>query len=97
MKDSDHSAESLDKPTCDKVMEDMQICIDDWSRQDLDTRAAVVTLVRFSVELAFKFSHTPSDAMQLLSTVAMDNLDTYEKEELIQLLTQSSDQKAIIH
>ena len=97
MKDIDNSLEFLDKPTRDKVMEDMQIFIDDWSRQDLDTRAAVVTLVRFSVELAFKFSHTPSDAMQLRSTIVMDNLDNYEKEELIQLLTQPSDQKATIH
>ena len=97
MKKEINSADSLDKKTCDTVMQDLSICIDDWNRQDLDTRAAVVTLVRFSVELAFKFSHTPSDAMQLLSTIVMDNLDTYEKEELIQLLTQPSDQKATIH
>jgi|TARA_R110002020_G_scaffold17455_3_gene61294 hypothetical protein len=97
MKDNENSLESLDKKTCDQVTHDMQICMDDWSKKDLDTRAAIITLTRFCVELSFKFSHTPYDAMQLLSTVVMDNLESYEHEELIQLLTQSRDQKVTIH
>ena len=47
--------------------------------------------------LSFKFSHTPYDAMQLLSTVVMDNLESYEHEELMQLLIQPRDQKKVIH
>ena len=34
------------KRTCDQVMQDLHMCIDDWSRQDLDTKAAVVTLCK---------------------------------------------------
>ncbi len=85
------------KKTCEQVMHDLHMCIDDWSRQDLDTKAAVVTLARFCVELSFKFSHTPYDAMQLLSTVVMDNIESYEHEELMQLLIQPRDQKKEIH
>ena len=89
--------ESLDKKTCEQVMHDLQMCIDDWSRQDLDTTAAVITLAKFCVEISFKFSHTPYDAMQLLSTIVMDSLESYEHEELIQLLAQPRDQKKVIH
>jgi len=97
MIDKENSLDSLDEKTCDQVMHDLHMCIDDWSRQDLDTKAAVVTLARFCVELSFKFSHTPYDAMQLLSTVVMDNLESYEHEELMQLLIQPRDQKKVIH
>ena len=97
MIDKENSLDSLDEKTCDQVMQDLHMCIDDWSRQDLDTKAAVVTLARFWVELSFKFSHTPYDAMQLLSTVVMDNLESYEHEELMQLLIQPRDQKKVIH
>ena len=97
MIDKENSLDSLDERTCDQVMQDLHMCIDDWSRQDLDTKAAVVTLARFCVELSFKFSHTPYDTMQLLSTVVMDNLESYEHEELMQLLIQPRDQKKVIH
>ncbi len=97
MIDKENSLDSLDERTCDQVMQDLHMCIDDWSRQDLDTKAAVVTLARFCVVLSFKFSHTPYDAMQLLSTVVMDNLESYEHEELMQLLIQPRDQKKVIH
>ena len=97
MIDKENSLDSLDERTCDQVMQDLHMCIDDWSRQDLDTKAAVVTLARFCVELSFKFSPTPYDAMQLLSTVVMDNLESYEHEELMQLLIQPRDQKKVIH
>ena len=42
MKEKNKHSDSLDKRTCDTVMQDLAICIDDWSRQDLDTRAAVL-------------------------------------------------------
>lgn len=97
MIEKENLLDSLDKKTCEQVMHDLHMCIDDWSRQDLDTKAAVVTLARFCVELSFKFSHTPYDAMQLLSTVVMDNIESYEHEELMQLLIQPRDQKKVIH
>ena len=63
----------LDKDTCDRVMQDMEICLDDWSRQDLDTKAAVITLTRFAILTAFKFSHDPEDAVKLISSIVYDN------------------------
>ena len=51
MKDNENSLESLDKKTCDQVTHDMQICMDDWTKKDLDTRAAIISLTRFCVEL----------------------------------------------
>ena len=97
MIDKENSLDSLDERTCDQVMQDLHMCIADWSRQDLDTKAAEVTLARFCVDLSFTFSHTPYDALQLLSTVVMDNLESYEHEELMQLLIQPRDQKKVIH
>lgn len=97
MKDKENSLNFLDKTTCETVMEDMQYCIDDWSRRDLDTRAAVVTLTRFAVDLAFKYSHTPHDAMQLLTTVVYDNLESFESDELARLLSHSNVQKTTVH
>ena len=55
MIDKENSLDSLDEKTCDQVMQDLHMCIDDWSRQDLDTKAAVVNLARVCVELSFKF------------------------------------------
>ena len=86
MKEKENSFEFLDKKTCDRVMQDMQICIDDWSRQDLDTRAAVVTLTRFAVEIAFKFSHTSMDAMQLISSLVYDSFSDLTEDELNNIL-----------
>ena len=89
--------ESLDKKTCEQVMHDLQACIDDWQNQRLDTKATVITLAKFCVDISFKFSHTPYDAMQLLSTIVMDSLESHDHEELVQLLTQPSNQKKVIH
>ena len=44
----------LDKDTCDRVMQDMEICLDDWS-QRLDTKVAVITLTRFVILTALSF------------------------------------------
>jgi hypothetical protein len=43
MKEKTNSLESLDKRTCDTVMQDLSVCIDDWDKQKLDTEAAVLT------------------------------------------------------
>tara|TARA_Y100001973_G_scaffold4931_1_gene7010 strand:- start:1491 stop:1778 length:288 start_codon:yes stop_codon:yes gene_type:complete len=73
MKKNKMTKDLLDKDTCDRVMQDMEICLDDWSRQDLDTKAAVITLTRFAILTAFKFSHDPEDAVKLISSIVYDN------------------------
>ena len=73
MKKNKMTEDLLDKDTCDRVVEDMEICLDDWSRLDLDTKAAVITLARFAILTAFKFSHNPDDAVKLISSIVYDN------------------------
>jgi hypothetical protein len=53
MKEKTNSLESLDKRTCDTVMQDLSVCIDDWDKQKLDTEAAVLTLLKFTIDMAF--------------------------------------------
>ena len=43
---------SLDKKTCDTVMQDLSMCIDDWDRQDLDTATAVMTVLKFTIDMS---------------------------------------------
>ena len=97
MKKEINSADSLDKRTCDTVMQDLAICIDDWTRQDLDTKAAVLTLLKFTVDISFQFSESPFEAMHLISSVITDNIDQYESDELAFILRQTTSEKKIIH
>tara|TARA_R110000803_G_scaffold81122_1_gene147035 strand:+ start:149 stop:427 length:279 start_codon:yes stop_codon:yes gene_type:complete len=67
--------EYLDKQTCDKVIDDVQSCLDEWSLRELDSRSAIVTLTRFAIDLAFKFSHTEAEALQLILSMVHDHMD----------------------
>ena len=97
MKEKNKPSDSLDKRTCDTVMQDLAICIDDWTRQDLDTRAAVLTLLKFTVDISFQFSESPFEAMHLISSVITENIDKYESDELAFILRQTTSEKNIIH
>ncbi len=97
MKEKNKHSDSLDKKTCDTVMQDLAICIDDWSRQDLDTKAAVLTLLKFTIDISFQFSESPFEAMHLISSVITDNIDQYESDELAIILRQTTSEKKIIH
>jgi len=97
MKEKNKPSDSLDKRTCDTVMQDLAICIDDWTRQDLDTRAAVLTLLKFTVDISFQFSESPFEAMHLISSVITENIDKYESDELAFILRQTTSEKKIIH
>ena len=97
MTDKENSLDSLDEKTCDQVMQDLHMCIEDWSRQDLDTKAAVLTLLKFTVDISFQFSESPFEAMHLISSVITDNIDQYESDELAFILRQTTSEKKIIH
>ena len=97
MKEKNKPSDSLDKRTCDTVMQDLAICIDDWTRQDLDTKAAVLTLLKFTVDISFQFSESPFEAMHLISSVITDNIEQYESDELAIILRQTTSEKKIIH
>ena len=97
MKEKNKPSDSLDKRTCDTVMQDLAICIDDWTRQDLDTKAAVLTLLKFTVDISFQFSESPFEAMHLISSVITENIDKYESDELAFILRQTTSEKKIIH
>tara|TARA_R110000796_G_scaffold150904_1_gene267490 strand:+ start:146 stop:424 length:279 start_codon:yes stop_codon:yes gene_type:complete len=75
MIDKEKFIEYLDKQTCDRVMYDVQNCLDEWSLKELDSRSAIITLTRFAVDLAFKFSDTETEALQLILSMAHDHMD----------------------
>jgi len=87
----------LDKKTCDTVMQDLSICIEEWVSKDLDTKTAVITLLKFTVDISFQFSESPFEAMHLISSVITDNIDQYESDELAFILRQTTSEKKIIH
>ena len=100
MKEKTNSLESLDKKTCDTVMQDLSVCIDDWDRQKLDTEAAVLTLLKFTIDMAFKFTDSNYDAMELISKVVNDNLEIepYDMKDLeLFFMGPSITEKKIIH
>ena len=97
MKKEINSADSLDKKTCDTVMQDLSICIEEWVSKDLDTKTAVITLLKFTVDISFQFSESPFEAMHLISSVITDNIDQYESDELAFILRQTTSEKKIIH
>jgi hypothetical protein len=98
MKKAKNSANFLDKKTCDTVMQDLSTCIDDWDRQDLDTTAAVLTVLKFTIDMVFKFTDDSYEAMELISTVINENLDINSIEDLEFLLRSPRiSEKKVIH
>jgi len=67
--------EYLDKQTCDKVIEDVQNCLDEWTLKELDSRSAIVTLTRFAIDLSFKFSHTQTEALELILNMVNNHME----------------------
>ena len=53
-------------------------------KQKLDTEAAVLTLLKFTIDMAFKFTDSNYDAMELISKVVNDNLEIepYDMKDL---------------
>jgi hypothetical protein len=87
MIDKEKFIEYLDKQTCDRVLEDVQSCLDEWSLKELDSRSAVITLTRFAVDLAFKFSHTEAEALQLILNMVHNHMELpgFEQETIEEL------------
>jgi|TARA_R110000751_G_scaffold2584_1_gene13820 hypothetical protein len=81
MIDKEKFIEYLDKQTCDRVIDDVQNCLDEWSLKELDSRSAIVTLTRFAVDLAFKFSHTQAEALQLILSMVHDHMEIPDFED----------------
>ena len=89
---------SLDKKTSDTVMQDLSMCIDDWDRQDLDTATAVMTVLKFTIDMSFNFTEDSYEAMELISTVINEKLDINSVEDLEFLLrSPRSTEKKVVH
>jgi len=98
MKKEINSADSLDKKTCDTVMQDLSICIDDWDRQNLDTATAVLTVLKFTIDMAFKFTDNTYEAMELISTVINERFDIHSIDDLEMIFRlHESTEKKVIH
>jgi len=98
MKKEINSADSLDKKTRDTVMQDLSVCIDDWDRQNLDTTTAVLTLLKFTIDMAFKFTDNTYEAMELISTVINERFDIHSIEDLEMIFRlHESVEKKVIH
>jgi len=98
MKKEINSADSLDKKTRDTVMQDLSVCIDDWDRQNLDTTTAVLTLLKFTIDMAFKFTDNTYEAMELISTVINERFDIHSIDDLEMILRlHESTEKKVIH
>ena len=98
MKKEIKSENSLDKNTCETVMQDLSACIDNWDQQDLDTSAAVRTLLKFTTDMAFNFTDNTNEAIELIATVVNEWFDIHPFEDLeMALRLDESDEKKVIH
>ena len=89
---------SLDKKTSDTVMQDLSMCIDDWDRQDLDTLTAVMTVLKFTIDMSFNLTEDSYEAMELISTVINEKLDINPVEDLEFLLrSPRGTEKKVVH
>ena len=74
------------------------MCIDDWDRQNLDTLTAVMTIVKFTVDMSFNFTEDSYEAMELISTVIKEKLDINSADDLEFLLrSPRSTEKKVVH
>ena len=85
----------LDKEACDTVMQDLSVCIESWSKKDLDSGSAIKTLLKFSVDVIFEFSHSSYDAMELMSEVIFEKLEQNNDQDLLINLNKKKDK--IVH
>jgi len=81
----------LNKETCDIVMQDLSVCIQNWSNKDLDSEAVIMTLLRFSTDTVFKFSHSSSDALELIAKIIFEKIDESNIRDLEEYLIQFQD------
>lgn len=97
MKEKDKNLESLDKKTCDTVMQDLSICIEEWVSKDLDTKAAVITLLKFTVDISFEYSETQLAAIQLIYSAINEHFFENDSDDIEIVLRQIKSEKKIIH
>mgnify|MGYP003632965789 FL=1 len=83
--------EFLNKEDCDKVLQDLSVCIEDWSNKDLDPEAVIMTLLRFSTDTVFKFSHSSSDALELIAKIIFEKIDENNIQDLEEYLIKFQD------
>ncbi len=83
--------EFLNKEDCDKVLQDLSVCIEDWSNKDLDPEAVIMTLLRFSTDTVFKFSHSSSDALELIIKIIFEKIDENNIRDLEEYLIKFQD------
>tara|TARA_R110000796_G_scaffold119478_1_gene233642 strand:- start:669 stop:944 length:276 start_codon:yes stop_codon:yes gene_type:complete len=86
---------SLDEKTCKTVMKDLSGCIDNWSGKDLDPESTIKTLLKFSVDVVFEFSHSSYDAMDLMSEVIFEKLEQNDDQDMLMNLNESKNK--IVH
>ena len=90
--------DKLDKRTCETVMQDLSSCIDIWDQQNLDTTAAVLTVLKFTIDMTFRFTDNTYEAMELISTVINEKFDIHSMEDIEMIIRlHESTEKKVIH